>query len=87
MDLIKRQPVITVGLITTALVALINATNSFGITAITQAQIDALNNAVIAMWPLLLIIWTLVTPAAAPKLPEGQSVKLPDGTSGTVTRT
>ena len=84
MDTIKRQPVITVGIITTALVALINATNSFGLTAITQAQIDALNGAVVAMWPVLLIVWALVTPAAAPKLAAGTDVRLPDGTTGTV---
>lgn len=85
-DLVKRQPVVTVGLITTAIVALANATNAFGLTTISQEQVDALNNAVIAMWPLLAIIWALVTPAAAPALSEGTPVTLPDGTTGTVVR-
>lgn len=86
MDLIKRQPVITVGVIVSAIVALIKVTNGFGLTTITQEQQDALTGAVIAMWPVLLIIWSLVTPAVAPKLPPGTDVKLPGGGSGTVTR-
>lgn len=86
MDLIKRQPVITVGVVTSALVALIAATNAFGLTTITQEQRDALTGAIVAMWPVLLVIWALVTPAAAPRLPEGIDVRLPDGTDGTVTR-
>lgn len=86
MDLIKRQPVITVGVIVSALVALIKATNAFGLTTITQEQQDALTGAVLAMWPVLLVIWALVTPAASPRLPEGADVRLPDGTAGEVTR-
>lgn len=86
MDLVKRQPVLTVGVVVSAIVAVIAALNSFGVTHLTQAQTDALTSAVIAMWPVLLIIWSQVTPAASPKLPEGKDVKLPDGTAGTVVR-
>lgn len=83
---IARQPVITVGVIVSAVVAVIKVTNGFGLTTITQEQQDALTGAVLAMWPLLLVIWAAVTPVAAPKLPEGTPVKLPDGTAGEVTR-
>jgi hypothetical protein len=86
VDIIKRQPVITVGVIVSAIVALIKVTNAFGLTAITQEQQDALTAAVIAMWPVLLVIWALVTPAAAPRLQEGTPVRLPDGTEGVVDR-
>lgn len=86
MDLVKRQPVLTVGVVVSAIVALIAATNAFGLTTITQEQRDALTGAVVAMWPILLLIWTQVTPAKAPSLPEGKDVKLPDGSSGTVVR-
>lgn len=84
MDLIKRQPVITVGVIVSALVAIIKVTNGFGLTTITQEQQDALTGALIALWPILLIIWAAVTPVAAPKLKPDTEVRLPDGTSGVV---
>ena len=84
LDTIRRQPVITVGVIVSAIVALIKVTNGFGLTTITQEQQDALTGAVIALWPILLIIWAAVTPVASPKLPAGTDVRLPDGTSGTV---
>ena len=86
MDTLRRQPVLTVGVVVTALVAVINALNSFGVTHLTKEQTDALTGAVIAMWPILLVIWSQVTPARAPSLPEGKDVKLPDGTSGVVVR-
>lgn len=84
MDLIKRQPVITVGVVVSATVAIIKVTNGFGLTTITQEQQDALTGALIALWPILLIIWAAVTPVAAPKLRAGTDVRLTDGTSGTV---
>ena len=83
---VKRQPVITVGVVVTLCGALIAFTNAFGLTTITDAQRDALIAAVVAMWPLLAVIWSVVTPAAAPALPEGTTVRLPDGTDGTVSR-
>ena len=86
MDLVKRQPVLTVGVVVSAIVAVIAALNSFGVTHLTQAQTDALTGAVIAMWPILLVIWTQVTPVKAPALPEGADVKMGDGTTGTVVR-
>lgn len=86
MDLVRRQPVLTVGVVVSAIVAVIAALNSFGVTHLTKEQTDALTGAVIAMWPILLVVWTQVTPAAAPKLPEGQDVTLHDGTAGTVVR-
>ncbi len=86
MDLVARRPVLTVGVIVTAIAAVIGATNAFGLTTITPEQGDALTKAVVAMWPLLLVIQQLVTPVASPKLPEGADVKLPDGTAGTVVR-
>ena len=68
-----------------AIVALIKVTNGFGLTTITPEQQDALTGAVIAMWPILLIIWATVTPVAAPRLDVGTDVRLKDGTTGTVT--
>ena len=85
MDIVKRQPVLTVGVVVSAIVALIKVTNGFGLTTITPEQRDALTGAVIAMWPILLIIWAAVTPVAAPRLPAGTDVRLKDGTTGTVT--
>ena len=86
MNVSTRQPVITAGVIVTAIAAAVLATNAFGLTHVTDEQLDALKGAVVAMWPLLLIIRTQVTPAAAPRLPEGTSVTLHDGTQGTVTK-
>ena len=83
-DRIRRQPVVTVGIVVSAIVAAIKATNGFGLTTITPEQQDALTGMVVAMWPILAIIWASVTPAAAPRLPAGKTVELPDGTRGTV---
>lgn len=84
MNLATREPVIAVGAITTAIVAVLAMTNAFGITTITEAQRDALVAAVVALWPILLVIRQLVTPVRAPRLPAGTHVKHPDGTTGVV---
>ena len=49
MDIVKRQPVLTVGVVVSAIVALIKVTNGFGLTTITPEQQDALTGAVIAI--------------------------------------
>lgn len=60
---VRDEPVITVGVITTLVTALLTLTNVFGLTAVTDAQRDALVAAVLALWPILLVIRQLVSPA------------------------
>lgn len=60
---VKREPVVTAGLIVSALGAAINVLNAFGGPHITPEQTEALNACILAMWPLLLIIRSQVSPA------------------------
>ncbi len=80
-------PAIVTGLIT----ALANVLHAFNILDITQAQIDALNAAAIAIMLVLgaLGAWyarSKATPVDSPALPEGKAVTLPDGTPATVVK-
>lgn len=66
---VKREPVVTAGAIVTLVVALIKVTNGFGLTTITQEQQDALTAAIVALWPLLLVIRQIVwSPASVDAL-------------------
>lgn len=76
-------------LITGLIAALANVLRSFGVADITQAQIDAVNQAAVAIMLVLAGVgawWARrhATPVARPSLPEGTAVRLPDGTAGTV---
>lgn len=65
----RREPIVSAGAIVTAVGAVINATNAFGLTAIAPEQVDALNGAIVAMWPLLLVLRQLVwSPASVDRL-------------------
>lgn len=55
-NLPRREPVVTAGLIVSAIGAVINVLNAFGITTIAPAQVEAINACIIAMWPLLLVL-------------------------------
>lgn len=69
----RAEPVISAGLIVSALGAVINALNAFGVTAIAPAQVEAINAAIIAMWPLLLVIRQVVwSPASVERLRGGE---------------
>lgn len=57
---VKREPVVSAGLIVSAVGALINVLNAFGVTTIAPEQTEALNAAILAMWPLLLVIRQVV---------------------------
>jgi hypothetical protein len=86
-DFVLRQPIATTGAAITAfVVAGIGVVNAFVPGTIPQAQVDQIVQALGGMWLALAAVWGLVTPTRAPKLPEGQDVKLPDGTAGKVTR-
>lgn len=56
----KREPVVSAGLIVSAVGAVVNVLNAFAITTIAPAQVEAINAAIIAMWPLLLVIRQVV---------------------------
>lgn len=58
--LARREPVISAGAIVTAVGGVINATNAFGLTSIAPEQVESINGAIVAMWPLLLVIRQLV---------------------------
>ena len=81
MNAITREPVISVGLITTAIVAVLTLTDVFGLTSTTPEQRAAITACVVALWPILLVCRQLVTPIKAPKLPEGTHVEVqtPEG--------
>lgn len=65
----KREPIVSAGAIVTAVGAAINATNAFGITAIAPDQVEAINGAILAMWPLLLVLRQIVwSPASVERL-------------------
>ena len=65
----RAEPVVSAGLIVTALGAVINVLNAFGITTIDAKQVEAINGAIISMWPLLLIIRQVVwSPASVDAL-------------------
>jgi hypothetical protein len=74
MDIVKREPVLSVGLITTAIVAVLTLTDVFGLTSTTPEQRAAITACVVALWPILLVCRQLVTPAAAPRLPVGSEL-------------
>lgn len=76
---IIREPARIAGLITVTLALL----SAFGVLSLTPQQSDALLAAVGA-W--LIFLGFIVTPTNDPKLPEGQSVKLKDGSTGTVVK-
>lgn len=85
--LVSRQPIATIGASITALVvAGIGVVNAFQPGAVTEAQQGEIVRLLAAMWVVLGLVWPVVTPAGDPKLPEGRSVRLPDGSSGTVTK-
>jgi hypothetical protein len=84
---IKRQPIAALGAaITTFVVAGIGVVNAIAPDTVTQDRIDAITLALGSMWAAFAAVWALVTPAGAPKLPEGTEVLLPDGTTGRVER-
>jgi hypothetical protein len=56
----RSEPVISAGVIVSAVGALINVLNAFGVTTIAPEQVESLNAAILAMWPLLLVIRQLV---------------------------
>lgn len=84
-ELVKRQPIATIGAAITAFVlAGIGVVNAFSPGAVPPEQIDDIAKALGGMWIALAAVWNLVTPTRAPKLKEGTDVLLPDGTAGTV---
>lgn len=65
----RAEPVVSAGLIVTTLGAVINVLNAFGITTIDAKQVEAINAAIVAMWPLLLVIRQVVwSPASVDEL-------------------
>lgn len=69
----RAEPVISAASIVTAVGALINLTNAFGLTAIAPAQVESMNAAIIAMWPLLVVIRQVVwSPASVERLRGGE---------------
>jgi formate hydrogenlyase subunit 3/multisubunit Na+/H+ antiporter MnhD subunit len=85
--LITRQPLASTGAAITALaVAGIGVVNAFAPGTVTDAQVQDITKALAGLWVALALVWPLVTPVKAPKLREGSSVKLHDGTAGTVTK-
>ena len=69
----RAEPVISAATIVTAVGALINLTNAFGLTAIAPAQVESMNAAIIAMWPLLLVIRQVVwSPASVDAVRRGE---------------
>lgn len=69
----RAEPVISAASIVTAVGALINLTNAFGLTSIAPAQVESMNAAIIAMWPLLLVIRQVVwSPASVERLRGGE---------------
>jgi len=84
MGRVAREPAIAVGVVVSAITALITLTNAFGLLVITDAQRDAILACVVALWPVLLIVRQLVTPVAAAVLPVGSDLN--GGTATVVTR-
>lgn len=84
---IDRQPVLTAGATVSGVIlagiAVIDATWPG---TISDQQRDALVGFLVLLWPVLLAVWTKVTPVADARLPEHHPVTLPDGTAGKVTR-
>lgn len=67
----RSEPVVTAGLIVSAVGALINLSNGFGLTTIEPQQVEAINAAIVAMWPLLIIIRHVVwSPASVQALED-----------------
>ena len=70
-NILKREPVVSAGAIVTAVGAAINLLNAIGLTTIADEQIQAITAAIIAMWPLLLVIRQIVwSPASAQALED-----------------
>lgn len=68
-SVVRSEPVVTAGVIVSALGAVINVLNAFGVTTIADAQVEAINAAIVAMWPMLLIIRQVVwSPASVDEL-------------------
>lgn len=86
MKILAREPVLTVGLITTAVVAILTLTDVFGLTDTTEEQRAAIVACIAALWPILIVIRQLVTPVASARLPDGARVSLPDGTPAKVVK-
>lgn len=71
-SIVRREPIVTAGAIVTLVLALIKVTNGFGLTTITQDQQDALSAAIVALWPLLLVLRQMVwSPASVQALVAG----------------
>lgn len=88
-----REPVIlglAPALVTGIITAIVNVLKAFGVADITQAQVDALNAAAIAIMLVLAALGTWYardrsTPTAAPKLPEGTVVTTTSPSTGETT--
>lgn len=81
MDSIKafigRQPIATLGAsITTLVVAAIGVANAFAPGTVSDAQIEDIKGALVAMWAALALVWPLVTPSGAPKVKAGTVVEV-----------
>lgn len=69
----RREPVVSAGLIVSAVGALVVALNAFGVTHITDEQMQSVTAAIVAMWPLLLVIRQVVwSPASVDELRGGE---------------
>lgn len=72
-NVLRREPVISAGLIVSAVGAVVNVLNAFAITTIDPQQVEAINAAILAMWPLLLVIRQVVySPASVDDIRDGQ---------------
>jgi hypothetical protein len=86
-DFLSRQPIVSFGAAVTAfIVAGIGVINSFAPGSFNEQQVTDIALSLGKMWAALAAIWFFVTPTAAPKLPEGKDVILPDGAPGVVTK-
>lgn len=71
-NVLRREPVISAGLIVSAVGAVVNVLNAFAITTIDPQQVEAINAAILAMWPLLLVIRQVVySPASVDDIRDG----------------
>jgi len=73
----KREPVVIINAVVTAIQALIPLLLAFGLTHITTDQSAAISSAAVALGGLIGTIWgrSLVTPVADPKDHEGRSLQ------------
>jgi hypothetical protein len=71
-NVLRREPVISAGLIVSAVGAVVNVLNAFAITTIAPDQVQSINAAILAMWPLLLVIRQVVySPASVDDIRDG----------------